>query len=100
MTGAMARFPATNRLMTVAIPRTFARRLALGFGVMCTLSCISLLGDGFGHLQFFGPLAAMNILAGLFCSERITRALLLVVGCYIFASLALTLAEFWVVQDR
>lgn len=50
----------------------------LALGGCFTLSCITLLGDGFGHLRFFLPLAALNAAVGALTSERVARVVLAV----------------------
>jgi hypothetical protein len=45
----------------------------IALGGCFTLSCITLLGEGVGHLRFFLPLAALNAAVGAFVPERIAR---------------------------
>jgi hypothetical protein len=55
------------------IEKTPARAVMVALGGCFTLSSISLLGDGFEHLLIFLPLAALNIVVGVFASERVAR---------------------------
>ena len=48
----------------------------IALGGCFALSCISLLGDGFGQLQFFRPLAKLKVAVGAFTSERAARVVL------------------------
>lgn len=66
------------------MPATPARQAALVFGGLCVLSCISLLSEGTGHLRIFLPLAAVNLLVGVWASERVARVFLLLEGGLLF----------------
>ena len=66
-----------------SIPKTTGRQAALLLGCLFTLSCISLLSEGFDHLRVFLPLAALNILVGTFTPERLARVFLFVEACAI-----------------
>ena len=50
----------------------------VALGGCFALSCITLLGDGFGHLRFFLPLAALNFAVGAFASERVARVVFII----------------------
>jgi hypothetical protein len=69
------------------IPRTPGRVAALLLGGACSVSCITLLGEGFGHLRLFLPLAVLNVAVGTLTSERVARALIVVEACAIFGLL-------------
>ena len=69
------------------IPKTPGRMGALFLGVACSLSSFALLGDGFGHLVWFLPLAAVNVAVGAFSSERVARMFLITEALVIFALL-------------
>lgn len=58
-----------------------------------SLSCITLLGDGLDHLQFFVPLAAFNALAGAFTSERVARVVFATEFVVIFTLLGYTVFQ-------
>lgn len=58
--------------------RTPARAAMLALGGCFTVSCITLLGDGLGHLRFFLPLAALNAAVGAFVPERIARVIFVI----------------------
>ena len=60
------------------IETTPARAAMVALGACFTLSCITLLGDGLGHLRIFLPLAAFNAAVGAFTSERVARVVLLI----------------------
>jgi len=79
--------------LTQHIPKTAARRGALLFGCMCSVSCITLLGDGFDHLHLFLPLALLNFAVGALASERVTRAFLVLEVSVIFGFLDYTVFQ-------
>jgi hypothetical protein len=60
------------------IEKTPARAAMLTLGGCFTLSCITLLGEGLGHLRFFLPLAALNAAMGAFVPERIARVVFVI----------------------
>jgi ABC-type uncharacterized transport system permease subunit len=70
-----------------------ARTGMVALGGCFSLSCISLLGDGFEHLRFFLPLAALNIVVGVFVSERTARVVLVLEGIFIFGALGYQLVQ-------
>jgi hypothetical protein len=69
------------------MPRTPGRVAALLLGGACSVSCITLLGEGFGHLRLFLPLALLNLAVGTFTSERVARAFMVLEACAIFGLL-------------
>lgn len=75
------------------IEATPARVTVLALGGCFVLSCITLLGDGFDHLLYFLPLAALNTAIGAFSSERVARVVLLFEACASFGLLASTLFQ-------
>lgn len=62
--------------LSARIPKTPGRVGALFLGAACSVSCVTLLGDGLGHLVWFLPLAAVNIAVGALTSERVARLFL------------------------
>ena len=69
------------------IPKTPARQILLLLGGLFSLSCLSLLSEGTGHLRVFLPLATANLLVGALASERVARLALLVEGVLILGAL-------------
>ena len=69
------------------LPNTPGRVLALLLGVAFSVSCITLIGEGFGHLRFFLPLAVLNLAVGIFISERLACVFVIVETCIIFGLL-------------
>ncbi len=77
--------------------RTPARAAMLALGGCFTLSCITLLGDGFSHLRFFLPLAALNAAVGAFASERVARV---VFSVEVISILAVCGYQFFQLHER
>jgi hypothetical protein len=75
------------------IEKTPARAVMVALGGCFTLSCISLLSEGFEHLLFFLPLAALNVVVGVFASERVARVVLVLEGIFIFGILGYQLMQ-------
>ena len=69
------------------IEETPGRSAAFALGVCFTLSSLSLLSEGLGHLRWFLPGAAANLAVGAFASERIARIFLALEACAIFGLL-------------
>jgi hypothetical protein len=69
------------------IPKTPGRQVTLLLGCLLSLSCVSLLSEGFDHLRIFLPLAAGNILVGAFAPERLARIFFIIEFCVIFGVL-------------
>jgi hypothetical protein len=76
--------PPTRMTLRERIDKIPCRTILFGLGLCFTLSCLSLLGEGFDHLRFFVPGAAVNLIVGAFASERIARAVLIIESCVIF----------------
>jgi hypothetical protein len=75
------------------IEKTPARAAMVALGGCFTLSSVSLLSEGFDHLPFFLPLAALNIVFGVFASERVARVVLILECIFIFGALGYQLVQ-------